>query len=264
MTEKLKMVAALACRNAGSRLYAKPLQRLGDKMILQHMIDQLHEVSLDPTFQQAYPFDLPIVLGISEGIENLVFQDIAKKNHIGFIIGSEEDVQFRLLQCAHLGKADIILRLTTESPFTAWEYFPVALRTIIEEKWDLVTIRHLPDGSSFELISYNALKRAHDQGNDQTRNELCTKYFFTHPDEFKIKALDAKPEHQKPHYRLTVDYADDLVICNRIFTSLSKNGKFPSFDIVIKYINQHPELMDQLAWIDGTAGRSLVDINKAS
>lgn len=254
MTKKIKMVAALACRNAGSRLYAKPLQKLGNKTILQHLIDQLFQLGAKP-LQEPLPFDLKIVLGISEGIENLIFQKIAKENKIGFIVGDENDVQFRLLQCAHQAKADVILRLTTESPFVAWEYFESAYRIFREENCDLVTVRNLPDGSSFELIRTEALKQAHDRGDQQTRSELCTKYFFTHPEEFRIKILDPKPEHQKHHYRLTVDYADDLVVCNKIYNSLSREGKFPPFDQVIQFVDQHPELMEQLSWIDGTKGR---------
>lgn len=257
MTQTLKMVAALACRNTGRRLYAKPLQRLGEKTILQHIIDQLRRLQQNKTVQSFLPFDLEIVLGISEGIENLIFQNIARENRIGFIVGDENDVQFRLLQCAHLAKAEMILRLTTESPFTAWEYFPTAYQTMREEECDLVTVRNLPDGSSFELIRTEALKRAHDRGDQQTRSELCTKYLFAHPEEFRMKILDPKPEHQRHHYRLTVDYADDLVVCNKIYSALSRGEEFPPFDQVIRFVDQHPELMNQLAWIDGTKGRSV-------
>ena len=257
MKQTIKIVAALACRNTGKRLYAKPLQRLGEKTILQHIIDQLHNLRQNKTVQGSLPFDLEIVLGIAEGIDNLIFQTIAKENKIGFIVGNEKDVQFRLLQCAHLAKAEIILRLTTESPFVAWEYFESAYRVFREENCDFVTVRNLPDGSSFELIRTEALKRAHDRGNEQTRSELCTKYLFTHPEEFQMKIQDPKEEHQRHHYRLTVDYADDLVVCNKIYTHLTRSGEFPLFDEVLRYVDQHPELMQQLAWIDGSIGRQI-------
>src|SRR3989338_9809666 len=99
---KIRMVEALACRNAGERLYAKPLQRLGKKTILQHMIDQLKNLPCLKELQESGLSELSIVLGISEGIDNLIYQRIAQENDLRFIVGSERDVQFRLLQCAHL------------------------------------------------------------------------------------------------------------------------------------------------------------------
>jgi spore coat polysaccharide biosynthesis protein SpsF len=221
------------------------------------MIDQLKSLRDKGTGQHVGEYELSIVLGVSEGIDNLIYHDLAKGNGIGSIMGSEEDVQFRLLQCAHLAKAEIILRLTTESPFTAWEYFPIVYQTMIEGHFDLVTVRDLPDGSSFELISSDALQRAHDLGDQQSRTELCTQYLFRHPADFRMKILDPKPEHKRWHYRLTVDHPDDLMVCRKIFDALSQSGEFPDFDRVIKFLDQDPALMEQLAWIDGAKGRSV-------
>lgn len=258
-SKPIRIAAALACRNTGSRLYGKPLQRLGNKTILQHIIDQLRELDRNVTYQAVAPYKLEIVLGISEGIDNLIFQEVARENGVLFIVGDEHDVQFRLLQCAHRAKADVILRITTESPFTAWEYLPQALAMIRREDADLVTVRGLPDGCTFELIRRLALERAHDEGDATTRTELCAEYLFKHQDKFHIKVCDAKDAHQRPHYRLTVDYPDDLVVCKNVFDALSVNGRFPEFAQVIRYLDDHPQLMKQLEWITGDEGRPSVD-----
>ena len=71
-----KLVAALACRNKGSRLYGKPLQNLDVRngiTILDNIIACLSS------------FDCinSVVLGIAEGDENLDYVDYAKeKNRI--------------------------------------------------------------------------------------------------------------------------------------------------------------------------------------
>ena len=75
MQKKRKLVAALACRNNGSRLFGKPLQNLdvnkGIKIIdnLIECIKSIEEID-------------NIVLGIAEGVENDIFKEIAmqKKN----------------------------------------------------------------------------------------------------------------------------------------------------------------------------------------
>ena len=65
-----KLVAAIACRNSGSRLYGKPLQNLDVKngvRIIDNIIDNLNSINCIDS----------IVLGVSEGTENEIFKLIA-------------------------------------------------------------------------------------------------------------------------------------------------------------------------------------------
>ena len=67
-----RLVAAIACRNAGSRLYGKPLQNLDVETgytILENIVSCLRTIPcVDET-----------VLAISEGTENKVFQEVASR-----------------------------------------------------------------------------------------------------------------------------------------------------------------------------------------
>ena len=66
MIENRKLIAAIACRNKGSRLYGKPLQNLNETKgikIIDNIIDCLLEVKVIDN----------IVLGISEGISENIF-----------------------------------------------------------------------------------------------------------------------------------------------------------------------------------------------
>ena len=67
-----KLVAALACRNQGTRLYGKPIQNLDideGVRIIDNVISCLKSVK---SIEE-------VVLGISEGIENEIFINIAKE-----------------------------------------------------------------------------------------------------------------------------------------------------------------------------------------
>ncbi len=67
-----KLVAALACRNQGTRLYGKPIQNLdieNGTRIIDNVISCLQSISCIDE----------VVLGISEGLENKIFVDIAKE-----------------------------------------------------------------------------------------------------------------------------------------------------------------------------------------
>ena len=75
-----RLIAALACRNTGSRLYGKPIQNLDVKSqytILDNIISCLKSISVIDE----------IVLGISEGTENEVFKRFADSHGLKFIIG---------------------------------------------------------------------------------------------------------------------------------------------------------------------------------
>ena len=87
-----KLVVALACRNKGSRLYGKPLQNLDIEngiTILDNIVACLSSFDCIDS----------VILGISEGDENLDFVDYANKKGLGYIIGDETDVLSRLIQC---------------------------------------------------------------------------------------------------------------------------------------------------------------------
>ena len=89
---KKKLVAALACRNQGTRLYGKPIQNLDIEngiRIIDNVISCLKSIQCIDE----------VVLGISEGIENEIFIKIAEENKIKYIIGDEEDVLSRLIEC---------------------------------------------------------------------------------------------------------------------------------------------------------------------
>ncbi len=82
---KRKLVATLACRNQGSRLYGKPLQNLDTEKsvrIIDNIIDGLNSLDCIDS----------IVLGISEGEDNEVFKTVAKQKGIEYIVGDQIDV----------------------------------------------------------------------------------------------------------------------------------------------------------------------------
>ena len=105
-----KLVAALACRNAGSRLYGKPLQNLdidAGTTILDHIVAHLRSIDIIDE----------VVLGVSEGPGNEAFADAAARLGLRMITGDEDDVLARLIACGELADATDIFRVTSESPF---------------------------------------------------------------------------------------------------------------------------------------------------
>lgn len=235
-----KLIAAVACRNDGSRLYGKPLQNLDIEnkiTVLDHIIAWMQEV---PEIED-------IVLGIAEGNSNLSFIDYARKKNLKFIVGDEIDVLGRLIQCANLCDASDVFRITSESPYTCLESINEAWQFHIEEDADLTKLDKVPDGSGFEIIKTAALEYSHLNGEDKHRSELCTLYIRENKDKFKLADVKVPDNLIRDDLRLTIDYPEDLVICRAIYTRFKEDAPKIPLQSIIEFLDRNPELKSLVA-----------------
>lgn len=237
---KRRLVAAIACRNQGSRLYGKPLQNLDVEKgvrILDNIIDCLRTINIIDE----------IVLGISEGIENEIFKDIADQKGIRYVIGDEDDVLSRLVQCGQLAEATDIFRVTSESPFLYFEPVEDLWTKHVSEELDATFFDETVDGTNFEIMSLKALEISHEKGNERHRSEHCSLYIRENKDDFRIRKVIC-PEHlNRKDLRLTVDNPEDLAVCRTLYGVFKQEA--PRFPVpaMVKYLDEHPELKTLIA-----------------
>lgn len=228
-----KFVAVLACRVNSERLYAKPLQLVGGKPILMHVIDSIKK--------QCRTVD-DIILAISEGPGNLPFEIFAKEHGIKYIYGDEIDVLGRLLKAGKAAGADVILRSTTENPFIYVEKIDEMYKKHLAEKADISYFEEIPVGTYVEIISLKALEKSHASGEGRHRSELCTLYIKENPDKFKTIKWKAGAEIKRPEIRLTVDNPEDLIVVRKIWDSLGNSNTPIPLKEIIKFLDQHPDI----------------------
>jgi spore coat polysaccharide biosynthesis protein SpsF len=237
---KRRLVAAIACRNQGSRLYGKPLQNLDvvkGIRILDNIIECLRTLSCIDE----------IVLGISEGIENEVFKRVADEKGLRYVVGDENDVLSRLISCGQLAGATDIFRVTSESPFLYFE--PV------EELWarhqsaglDATFLDEIIDGSGFEIISLKALEISHKNGEKKHRSELCTLYIREHISEFKVEKVLPPKELIRKDLRLTVDNPEDLAVCRTLYIKHKEQAPRISVTDLVTCFDANPKLKELIA-----------------
>ena len=230
-----KLIAALACRNEGSRLYGKPLQNLdvqSGTTILDQIVACLRKI---PCIDE-------IVLGISDGNHNLAYIDYAKSEGLDLIIGDEKDVLSRIIKCGHKAQGTDIFRVTTESPFFYYEMADEAWRRHLDAGNDVTSIDGLPDGCHFEIHTIEALEKSHELGDDRHRSEYCSLYIREHRDDFKVEILPIPPELERFDLRLTVDYPEDLVLCRHVYAHLKHKVPMLPLSEIIEFIDSHLEL----------------------
>jgi len=230
-----KLVAGLACRAGGTRLYGKPLQLLDIEKrltVIEFMIEMLRR---EPVIDD-------IVLGVSEGPENEPFHDIARRSGIHSITGDQEDVLQRLIQCGEARQATDVFRVTTESPFTYFEAIENAWRRHVERGSDVTHLTELPDGSGFEIVTLATLQLCHDRGESRHQLEHVTLYVREHQSDFRVDVIEAQGTVRRPDLRLTIDYPEDLVLHRRIYDHLRDLAPRIPLARIVEFLDSQPAL----------------------
>lgn len=237
---KRRLVAAIACRNQGSRLYGKPIQNLDVERgirIIDNIVDCLK--TLDCIAE--------IVLGISEGIENEVFRIIAEEKRLRYVVGDQIDVLSRLMQCGQLAGATDIFRVTSESPFLYFEPVEELWLRHQEEQADATFMDDVIDGCGFEIISLKALEESHAKGDKKHRSELCTLYIREHHQVFKILKPEPPKALVRKDLRLTVDNPEDLAVCRTVYDAFKAQAPNIPVTEIVKYLDANPKLKELIS-----------------
>ena len=232
-----KLVACLACRNNGSRLYGKPMQNLDINSgftVLDYIISSM----------KVYPGVADIVLGISEGSDNLCFIEVAKKQGIKYIIGDETDVLSRLIRCCEAAEGSDIFRVTTESPFMYFEAIEKAWQQHVEGNYDFSMLDHMPDGSGIEIIKLEAYKYSWTHGEDKHRSEMCSLYIRENKEKFTIQHIEAPQQLKRKDIRLTIDYPEDLILCREIYRRFQDKAPLIPLADIIRFLDENPRLKE--------------------
>jgi len=237
---KRRLVAAIACRNQGSRLYGKPLQNLDVEKgirILDNIVDCLRTIECIDE----------IVLGISEGVENEIYRIIAEEKGLRYVVGDQTDVLSRLVKCGQIAGATDIFRVTSESPFPYFEPVNDLWQRHQGEQADATFMDDVIDGCGFEIISLKALEESHLKGDKKHRSELCTLYIREHHQTFKILKINPPIELIRMDLRLTVDNPEDLAVCRIVYGALKNSAPRIPITEIARFLDANPRLIELIA-----------------
>jgi len=238
-----RVVATLACRSESTRLYGKPLQMVGEKPIIGHLVSRLQDVdAIDD-----------IVLAIADTPSKESFKQYAREQDLEYVIGSEENVLGRLVQTARAGDADIVVRVTTENPYIYTENIDELISIHRQHNCHLTLTEDLPLGTTVEVVSRGALEKAQEHGDDRHRSELCTLFIVENAESFEIKTVEPPTDLRRPDIRLTVDNPEDLVVVREIWKNLADGTTRFSLQDIVEFLDANPDLTDLQSHLpDGT------------
>ena len=182
-----------------------------------------------------------VCLGISEGVENKIYIDIANKK-INYIVGDEHDVLDRLIQCGKSTGATDIFRVTSEDPFLYYEEIELRGKSIFLRIL-IILPDNIIDGIGFSITKLSAFEISHKNGNKNHRSEFCNLYIRENMEKFNTIILPTPETLIRKDLRLTVDYPEDLIVCRKIYAKLKNHAPRIPIDLVINFLDENPELI---------------------
>jgi spore coat polysaccharide biosynthesis protein SpsF len=233
-----RLIAGLACRVTGARLYGKPLQGLAPGVTILAQIAACIRAAAVPA---------EVVLAIASSEENAALQVAAAELDAPYVLGDETDVLGRLIAAAEAHGATDVLRKTTESPFFEIDGMELAWERHVANGNDVTVVDHVPLGTAVEIYTLDALRRSHAEGRDEDRSELVSNYARYNQRLFEVELVDPPPACRRTDLRLTVDYPEDLILCRAVYEELAGTAPLIPLAEIVSFLDRRPDLKQLVA-----------------
>lgn len=230
----MKTLILIAVRLHSTRLPRKAFLKVGEKTILEHLIDRLS--------QTRKPDGLIVCTSTHQDDEAIA--RFAEKKGVKWFVGSEYDVLDRFIQAAERESADTVVRVTGDNPLTDPEIMDQMIQFHLTQKAEYTYTEDPPRGTRSEILDLEAMRRAHRLAEYPSQTEYMTLY-FRQPDFFKIAKFNVSEDSfRRPQYRLTIDTPEDLKLIKTLYNYLYDHDKndFPPLKRIIEFLDQNPSI----------------------
>jgi spore coat polysaccharide biosynthesis protein SpsF len=184
-----------------------------------------------------------VVVATSESAQDDSIAAICERNGISLWRGSEQDVLDRYYQAAVEYKADAVLRITSDCPLIDPEVCSRLVAAFKSSNADYASNNNppsFPHGLDAEVMTFNALKKAHEKSGKSHQREHVTYYMIENPKEFETVFISC--DQNLSHLRVTVDQLEDLNLVRQIVDRLGPDLKLQDIQ---KLACDEPELFKQ-------------------
>ncbi len=228
---KKKIVCIIQARIGSKRLPGKILKKINKRFNFIEFLIQ--RISLSKKISN-------IIVAYPDTKKNKAIFNSLKKENIQFFQGSEKNVLQRYYKAAKLFKADIIVRITSDCPFSDPKLIDKFLKIFLKNNYDYysnVSKRSYPDGFDIEIFNLKALELANKKATSKYDKEHVTPYMIRSKQIIKGVNVLSKDYSQ---IRVTLDTKEDLLKLRTIARNLypKKYFSWKSILFKIKRINK--------------------------
>lgn len=233
MTKKPKIAVAVICRLKSTRLPKKALLKIyGVESIVRCLFNATNIPEVDE-----------VVLATSYLKEDDPLEGFTLGGKIKVYRGDPDNVATRMFNVAAMTGADIILRITGDCPVVAPELVSYLIKLHLNAGADLtIPDEHYPVGTGADVYSVAALQKLLDQPDKLTHTEYLSLYFINNPHLFNVNKVALPKEFRHPEWRLTLDEKDDLLLFEKIFSSLNIGEEPLYYTVLAEFLKNNPKI----------------------
>lgn len=239
----MKIAAIIQARMGSTRLSGKVMKDIKGRTVLSHVIERVKQSNLIDE----------VIIATTVQERDSVIEKEALKCGAKVYRGSEEDVLSRYYLAAKENNIDIIVRITSDCPVIDANVIGEIINFYLEEDYDIVTNagsdlsqRTFPRGLDTEVLSYEVLKDAFNNGREKYHREHVTPYIY----EKSNKIHYFKNDVNYSMYRWTLDTEEDFELISEIYNRLYKGTHDFYLQDIIEIFKQEPKLFTINAHIE--------------
>jgi spore coat polysaccharide biosynthesis protein SpsF (cytidylyltransferase family) len=231
----MKTVIIIQSRMGASRLPGKSLMEIAGRPLIWHVIERARHS------KEAQEIVLATTV---ERVDDKI-AEFAKNNGIKCFRGSLDDVLDRYYQAAKAAKADIVVRITGDSPLVDPLLINEAIRIFKTGNYDYVSNGQKPwmDGFDVEVFSFAALEDAWKNAAMASEREHVTPHIKNNA---KSRKYYMKNDPRFANLQCSVDRKEDLEFVREIYKEMLGSGKDHIFTYkdVIGLLEKRSELRE--------------------
>src|SRR5437762_120212 len=182
--KKPRTVAIVQARMGSTRLPGKVMMKIGGRPLLVYLVERI---------SRARTLDGIIVATTTNPRDNIIIEECERRGIPNFR-GSESDVLGRYVSAARACKADIVVRVTADNPFTDPDSIDRVVDKIALEGAEYAIEDSLPMGTAGEALSWNALSFIDSVACTVPEREHVTLYAKQNPQALNCAFLAARRE----------------------------------------------------------------------
>ena len=212
----MKAVAIVQARMGSTRLPNKVLRKIGDKPMIQVLLERL---SFSKKIDE-------IVVATSIDKRNEELGSVVKQLGYKIFYGSENDVLLRYLDTAKYVNADIIVRVTGDCPLIDPTLVDLCIERFLAENVDYLSNTQpptFPDGLDTEVFSFQALERSVSEATSSYEREHVTPFLRS---DIGTRRGQVLSETDYSSSRWTVDEKADLTVVQNVFQFFAPRVNF--------------------------------------
>ncbi len=226
----MDFLCIIQARTNSTRLPKKVLMPLGDKIVLQHVIERVKRSKrIDETI---------IATTISK--EDLPIVRLCCDMGIRVFCGSEEDVLDRYYQVAKIIRPKNIVRVTSDCPVIDSTLIDEMISVFLKTEADYSWIENYPDGLDAEVFKFEALEDAWLHAKLNSEREHVTPYINNRDN--VLKKISLKSDINFTAKRWTLDEERDYEFLKIIFDNLYYENNNFNYKEILSFINENPEI----------------------